>query len=353
MNLDQIPTPAARALLSPPPIGGSAEIAPGVRWLRLGLPVALDHVNLWALADGPGWTIVDTGIHHPGGIEAWERILQNDLAGRPVTRVVVTHMHADHAGMAGWLVERFSCQLWITRSEYLSAQALVASSGEEPAFRDLYRKAGWQTPEIAALGARKRTIAGFYAPLPGSIRRLRDSDALDIGGKRWTVIAGGGHSPEHACLHCPELGLLISGDKVLPGISSNISVDPAEPDGDPLSEWFATLAAIRGRVPDNVLVLPSHGRCFDGLHARIDALVDEQREALKQLDAVLDQPRRVDEVFGVLFKRTINRSDIPLMGLATGEALAVLNHLVTAGKVQRWMGEDGVMLYQRAGHTSA
>lgn len=342
-----------RALPAPPPLGGSTEVAPGVRWLRMGLPIALDHINLWALADGPDWTIVDTGINHPGGIEAWERILREDLDGRPVTRVIVTHLHADHAGLAGWLVERFGCQLWMTRTEYLCAQALAAATGEEAAFREFHRQAGWEPDEIAVLGARKRAIAGFYAPLPGSFHCLRDGDALDIGGRDWTVIAGGGHSPEHACLHCPDLDLLISGDMVLPGISSNISVDPVEPDGDPLAEWFATLARIHARVPAGALVLPSHGRCFAGLHARIDALVAEQRGVLQRLAAALVQPHRADELFDLLFSRPIPRSDVPLMGLATGETLAVLNHLITAQAVRRWAGPNGVALYQSVGGAAA
>ncbi|MEJ6009411.1 MBL fold metallo-hydrolase [Novosphingobium aquae] len=333
-------------LPAPPETGKMMELVPGVHWLRMGLPIALDHINLWALADGHGWTIVDTGIDHPGSTETWERLLREDLGNVPVTRVIVTHMHADHAGLAGWLVEKFGCKLWMTRTEYLSAQAIAGSSGEEPAFRALHSKAGWTAAEIAELGARKRTIAGFYAPLPGSIRRMRDNDTLEIGGKLWRVIAGGGHSPEHACLHCPELGLFISGDMVLPGISSNISVDPVEPDGDPLAEWFTTLSRIREKVPNDVLVLPSHGRCFTGLHERIDVLVGEQRGVLKQLLPALVQPKRADELFGVLFKRPISRSDIPLMGLATGETLALLNHLVTRGSVHRRTGADGVTVYQ-------
>lgn len=342
-----------RTASSPPAPGMTKDIAPGVKWLRIGLPMALDHINLWALADGPGWTIVDSGISHPATIHAWERILAEDLEGRPVTRVIVTHMHGDHAGLAGWLVERFGCELWMTRTEYLMAQTLANATGTEVSFHDLHHKAGWDDEEIAGLAARKRAIAQFYWPLPTSIRRIHDGDRLEIGDQTWAVITGGGHSPEHACLHCAELGLLISGDMVLPNISSNISVEPAEPDSDPLAEWFATLERIRRKVPTQVMVLPSHGSCFHGLHARIDQLVGGQRDALQRLTEAIGRPKRVDELFSVLFSRPILRSDIPLMGLATGETLALLNHLISEGLAQKASGDRGIMHYQGTGQSGA
>lgn len=346
---DQIELPQRKARLpDAPPPGASLEIAPGVRWLRIGLPVALDHINVWAIADGSGWTIVDTGINHHGATAAWEQILREDLEGRPVTKVIVTHLHADHAGLAGWLVDRFDCPLVMTRTEYLMAQSLVAGPGDETAFRDFFRRAGWRPAEIDAIAARKRTIAGFYSPLPGSIRRIRDGESLMIGGRPWRVIAGGGHSPEHACLYCPELELFISGDMVLPTISSNISVDVLEPAADPLSEWFESLDRIARKVPDRALVLPSHGSCFFGLHDRIDTLVREQRDALLDLRAALARAQRVDDLFGVLFSRPIKRTDIPLLSLATGETLALLNHLIHKGAVRSWLGPDGAALYQSA-----
>lgn len=345
----ELEAPAPVALLPDPPApGASVEIVPGVRWLRMPLPFVLDHINLWAIEDGPGWIIIDTGISHPSSIAAWERILREDLGGKPVTRVIVTHLHADHAGLAGWLVERFDCPLLMTRTEYLAAQSLIAGPGDEFAFHDFYRAAGWQIEEIDAHAKRRRAIARLYAPLPGSIHRLRDGGKLVIGGRVWRVITGGGHSPEHACLHCPELDLFISGDKVLPAISSNISVEVQEPDANPLAEWFETLTRIRGAVPDSVLVLPSHGHCFRGLHARIDALVQDQRAALSRLLEALVVPRRVDELFGILFSRPIPRSDIAKRGLATGETLALLNYLAATQRVQRACGPDRINIYQIA-----
>lgn len=311
------------------------------------LPFVLDHINLWAIEDGDGWAIVDTGIRHPDLIAAWERLLAEDLGGRPVTRVLVTHMHPDHAGLAGWLTERFGCRLWMTRTEFLTARSIATRTGAEPTqgIEEFCRRAGWQADEIAANIARRTNMARLYAAFPDSFKRLRDGDALSIGGREWRVIAGGGHTPEHACLHCPDLDLLIAGDKVLPKISSNISVDAAEPDDDPLGEWFETLARLRDHVPDSVLVLPSHKHCFRGLHARIDALVADQQEALSRLACALATPKRVIDLFETLFNRPIERSNVSLLSLATGETTALLNHLLMLGSIERWT-ENGVTLYR-------
>lgn len=338
------------ALPDTPSAGTSVAIAPGVRWIRMPLPFVLDHVNLWAIDDGEGWAIVDTGIQHPMVIAAWDSLLAGDLEGRPVTRLILTHMHPDHAGLAGWFVERFGCDLWMTRTEYLTARSLAGRTGAEPVLgtHDFYRKAGWKPEEIAANLERRTSMARLYAPFPDSYRRLIDRQELVIGGRRWHVIAGGGHTPEHACLECPELDLLISGDKVLPGISSNISVDAAEPDADPLAEWFDTLSKLRSRVSDRVTVLPSHKRCFTGLHARIDALIAEQRDALTRLEEALASPRRIVDLFEVLFRRPIDHEDLSSFSLATGEAAALLAYLRGTRRIEARVGEAGALFYQTA-----
>lgn len=339
-------SPSAYVPETPQP-GRTVAIAPGVLWIRMPLPFALDHINLWAIDDDDGWTIVDTGIRHPDLIAVWERLLAEDLGGRPVKRVLVTHMHPDHAGLAGWLTERFGCRLWITRTEYLTARSIAMRTGAEPTqgIEEFCRRAGWDADAIASNIARRNQMARLYAPVPDSFKRLRNGDALLIGGRAWRVIAGGGHTPEHACLHCPSLDLLISGDKVLPKISSNISVDAAEPDDDPLGEWFETLASLRDQVPDSVLVLPSHKNCFRGLHARIDELIAEQRDTLARLVRALATPKRVVDLFETLFNRPIERGDISLLSLATGETVALLNHLLATGAVERWL-ENGVAYYR-------
>ena len=227
MSLDYpFPTPAP---------GSFIEVAPGVRWIRMPLPFTLDHINLWAIDDDDGWTIVDTGVCTDDTSASWRAVFA--AAGNPqVTRVIATHMHPDHVGMAGWLTRRFGCRLWMTRLEYLNCRALVADTGREAPADGIafYRRAGWSAAAIEEYRARFGRFGRLVHALPDSFRRLVDGEHLRIGRHEWRVIVGRGHSPEHACLHCPSLGLLLSGDQVLPRISSNVSVYPMEPDADPV-----------------------------------------------------------------------------------------------------------------------
>ncbi len=332
---------------TPPEPGHGREIRPGVRWLRMHLPWALTHINLYALADDDGWAMVDTGAQTRETLASWTRALaaEDALAGKRITRVFVTHMHPDHVGMAGWLTRRFDARLWMTRLEYLTCRTLVADTGREApddAIR-FYRRAGWKDDEIehyrAIFGGFGRVV---YA-LPDSFRRLHDGERVRIGAHEWCVIVGNGHSPEHACFYCEELKMLISGDQVLPRISSNVSVFPTEPDADPLGDWIASIAKLRAAVPDDTLVLPSHGEPFRGLHARLDRLAAGHEKSLARLRRALAEPKRAIDVFGALFARPIEGAQ--LLGMATGESLAHLNYLVARGEVVRESGDDGASRY--------
>jgi glyoxylase-like metal-dependent hydrolase (beta-lactamase superfamily II) len=331
-----------------PENGHAREVAPGVRWIRMALPLTLNHINLWALADGDGWTLVDTGMQTPETASAWRRLLAEDLApGRP-TRIVATHMHPDHVGMAGWLARKFEIPLWMTRLEYLTCRVLVADTGR-PAPADgerFYRRAGWDEEGIEQYRARFGGFGKAVHALPDSYRRIRDGDTLRIGGHDWRVIVGTGHSPEHACLYSPDRKLLISGDQVLPKISSNVSVFPTEPEADPLGDWLASIDILRREVPDDVLVLPAHNEPFHGLHARLDRLAAGHARGLARLRERLAEPRRVVDVFGALFARPIVGTG--LMGLATGEALAHLNYLLVRGQATRRTDDQGVDWYRAA-----
>ena len=241
-------------------------------------------------------------------------------------------MHPDHVGMAGWLTRRFEARLWMTRLEYLTCRSLVADTGREApddAIR-FYRRAGWSDEAIEHYRVRFGSFGRVVHTLPDSFRRLRDGERFRIGAHEWRVIVGNGHSPEHACLLCEDLKLLISGDQVLPRISSNVSVFPTEPDADPLADWIASIAKLRAAVSDDVLVLPSHGEPFRGLHARLDRLASGHEKSLTRLRRALAEPKRAIDVFGALFARPIEGSE--LLGMATGESLAHLNHLVARGE---------------------
>jgi glyoxylase-like metal-dependent hydrolase (beta-lactamase superfamily II) len=330
---------------SAPAPGESVEVAPGVLWLRMPLPLSLNHINLWALEDGDTWTVVDTGMQTAETAAGWQIAFADALRGRPVGRVICTHMHPDHIGMAGWLTRRFDCQLWITRLEYVTCRMLAADTGREPpadAVR-FYRAAGWDEEALEDYKARFGGFGKHIDALPDSFRRISDGNEIHVGGRIWRAVIGRGHSPEHLCLHCPELALMISGDQVLPRITSNVSVFPTEPEADPLADWLTSIAEIARRVPDDVLVLPSHNEPFRGLHARLAQLSAWHEELLGRLRDTLRQPRRVIDVFGVMFRRRLGRN---VLTLATGEALAHLNRLVYLRQTVRELDAEGIAWYR-------
>ncbi len=330
-----------------PETGAAREILPGVLWMRMPLPFVLNHINVYALEDGDGWTIVDTGARTGITATAWQELLSGPLGGRPVRRVLVTHMHPDHIGMAGWLTRKFDCRLWITRLEYLLCRMLVADTGREAPEDGVvfYRRAGWSESALEQYRARFGGFGKGIYNLPDSYRRIRDGETIRIGAHDWKVVVGHGHSPEHACLHCDELKLLVSGDQVLPRITSNVSVFPTEPDADPLGDWLESLERVERLVPDDVLVLPSHNEPFTGLHSRLRALANGHRIGLERLRRSLATPRRAIDVFGALFARKVG-DDENLLNMATGESLAHLNYLVARGEARVVVDAAGVAWYQ-------
>lgn len=352
-DVSLIPPGAAAALAypcgEPPPHGAPREVAPGVLWLRMAMPLALDHINLWLVRDGDGWAAIDTGMQTSDIVTAWQKLFGagGTLGPDGLTRVFVTHMHPDHIGMAGWLTRKFGCRLWMTRLEYLNCRVLVADTGREapPDAIAFYRRAGWGEGALEAYSARFGSFGKFTHRLPDSYRRMVDGERVRIGAHEWRVVVGSGHSPEHACLYCADLKLLVSGDQVLPRISSNVSVFPIEPDADPMGDWLASLEKLRREVPDDVLVLPAHNEPFRGLHARLDRLLSSQKAALIRLAAVLDTPKRAIDVFGELFSRPIG-DDQQLLGMATGESLSHLNYLLVRGQIAREIDAHGVAWYR-------
>lgn len=345
--------PQGPALVYPfkdrPPVGGAVEIRPGVLWLRMPMPFELDHINLWAIRDGDGWTIVDTGLRTEDVAKAWHSLLGKDgpLRGQPITRVIATHMHPDHVGMAGWLTRRFGCPFWMTRLEYLSCRVMMSDTGREAPEEgvEFYRRAGWSELDLDHYRARFGAFGRMIHPLPDAFERLWDGQRLEIGALTWEVIVGSGHSPEHACLHCEELGLFISGDQVLPRISSNTSVFPTEPNANPQREWLDSLERIRQRVPADVLVLPAHNEPFTGLDQRLSQLEESTHQSLSRLRAALVEPRRAVDLVSVLFRREVV-SDSTHFRLATGEALAGLNYLIARGEARVRIAPEGIAWYE-------
>jgi glyoxylase-like metal-dependent hydrolase (beta-lactamase superfamily II) len=311
------------------------------------LPFALNHINLWLLDDGDGVAIVDTGLGRPETRELWERIFANELGGRRITRVIATHFHPDHFGNTGWLTERWGVELWCTQAEYQSAVIACAVRGAgKSATRMLahYRRAGLPDEALERLRERGNHYPSLVPSLPDSYRCMRDGDRLTIGGRRWEVIVVLGHAPEHAALWCPEMNVLISGDQVLPKITTNVSVWWDRPYDDPLRLYLDSLARFRP-LPADALVLPSHGLPFHGLHARLDALRAHHDERLAETLHAIREPRTAAELIPVLFRREL---DTHQLSFAIGEVLAHLNYLEASGSVTRTLGPDGVDRFHKA-----
>lgn len=330
-----------------PEPGKAIEITDGVLWIRIPLPMVLDHINIWAIREDRGWAIVDAGLETRMIGEMWQELLADALGGLPVTRVIMTHMHPDHIGMAGWLTRRFDCRMWITRLEYVTCRALVGDTLREAPIDGIrfYRAAGWEEDAIDSYRMQFGDFGKFVHPLPDSFRRIQHREVMRIGAHDWTVVVGSGHSPEHASFYCPALKLFISGDQVLPRISSNVSVFPTEPDADPLSDWLKSLAGVSDAVADNVLALPSHKLPFYGLHQRVGELIAEHHEGLEKLTQAIATPKRAVDVFESLFHTRIVGSD--LLSMATGESIAHLNYLLNHGVAVRRFDDKGVAWYQK------
>ena len=336
-----------------PAPGTVIELAPGVRWLRMPLPFALDHINLWLLRDraddgSEGWAIVDCGVANESTRAAWEQVFAKHLDGLPVLRVIVTHMHPDHIGNAHWLTERWGCRLWISATDWnagrMASQSTTGFGGDDAA--RFFARHGLSDPDsLAKVRARTQYYASMVPSVPKRFRRLLDGMALEIGGRRWLCIAGYGHAPEHIALFCPELELLISGDMVLPRISTNVSVIDIEPEADPLPLFLASIARMR-ELPPDTLVLPSHGKPFTGLHERVNQLAQHHDRHFEEVIAACrEKPCSASDLLPVLFRRKL---DLHQTTFAMGEAVAHLHALAGMGRLRGHLDADGVRRFSIA-----
>lgn len=329
----------------PPAPGTTLDVAPGVKWLRMPLPFQLNHINLWLVDDGAGWAIVDTGVGLPDVRALWEQIFAN-LGDRPITRVVVTHFHPDHMGNAAWLTERWGVDLWCGQAEYLIAQ-LAWRTGEardhEPRSRH-YRRNGCDEAALASLARRGNHYPKLVPTLPSAFRAIGEGEMLTLGGRRWAVIVGHGHSPEHCALWSADIGALISGDQVLPRITTNISVWPDQPWGNPLRRYLHSLECFRG-IGAGALVLPAHGLPFRGLPERIAELRTHHDARLAETLDAIAEPRSAADIVPVIFRRAL---DSHQLSFALGEALAHLHFLEADGRAVRVVGADGVHRFRKA-----
>ena len=333
---------------APPEHGASIEVAEGVHWMRLPLPMTLDHVNCYALDDGDGWTVVDTGFDTRKSRGIWESLLNGPLKGKPVARVLVTHHHPDHIGLAGWFQES-GAELITTRTAWLFARMLSLDVQEVASDQAVtfWQQAGMR-PDL--LEARKTdrpfNFADVIAPLPLGFTRIKQGDELTIGGRRWRVHSGNGHAPEHATLWSLDDNLVIGGDQLLPSISPNLGVYPTEPEADPVAEWLESCKYFQSLAENHHLVLPGHKLPFTGLPFRLEQLIDNHRSALARLEEFLQIPHTATDCFKTLFKRDIGEGEY---GLALVEAMSHCLHLWHQGRVKRTLRTDGAYEWTSTG----
>ena len=328
-----------------PEPGAATEIAPGILWMRLPLPMALDHVNVYALEDSSGWTLVDTGMMTRKTKALWEALLTGPLAGKPVTRLIVTHHHPDHIGLAGWFQAR-GVELLIPRLPWLLARMLVLDVQDKPPVESqlFYQRAGVSAAMLAEKSAaRPFNFADCVAPLPLGFTRLSEGDILTAAGRRWQVRLGHGHAPDHATLWSLADGVVLGGDQLLPGISANIGVYPTEPEADPLGDWLTSTRGFQTHARNDQLILPGHKLPFTGLPFRLVQMAENHLFALDRLQEHLAKPRRATECFAPLFRRQIGADQF---GLALVEAVAHLNHLLRQGRISRQLDSGGAWLWQ-------
>jgi glyoxylase-like metal-dependent hydrolase (beta-lactamase superfamily II) len=323
------------------------EVAAGVYWLRMPLPISLNHINLWLLEDHEGWTIVDTGMSNDETKLLWESLLENQLDSKPVKRVIGTHMHLDHIGLAGWLCRKCQVDLWMPRAEYLSCRVFSSEMMEDPSEEtvDFYKAAGFQHDDLTVFRDRFQIRSQFMTPMPTAYRQIKNAEQIIIGEHEWTVMVGSGHSPEHASLYCRDLNLLIAGDQILPRITPNVSVRPDQPTANPLEEWLESCNRFKRSIDESVLILPSHGDPFYGAALRIQEIIDDHELSLARLYETCSKPQRVVDVFPALFKGKVEDHNLVI---GTCEALAHLNYLLERQQLEMFIEDNGVKRFQQA-----
>ncbi|GGO83674.1 MBL fold metallo-hydrolase [Marinobacterium nitratireducens] len=332
---------AIRAAFTEIPAPGAVQpVADGILWLRMPLPFELDHINLYLIDDGDGWVAIDSGLVGEETRGHWRRLVEQALGGRPLKVLLVTHSHPDHLGSAGWLCREYGIPLWITRPEYRAAQALLDSRSADAAEdqQRYYRAVGMNREQTEAVATQVQRMASAYDALPPVGRVLGEGDELQLGGRRWQVRVAKGHSPAHAVLYCPDLGVMLSGDQVLPRISSNVGLYQDRLDSDPLGHWLESLERLL-QWPDDTLVLPSHNEPFFGLHRRLHELQADHADKLVQLEDFCREPMSVMELVPLMYPRRLGSMDLLL---AAGECLAHLHYLMQRGRLVHESDADGV-----------
>ncbi|MCU9840482.1 MBL fold metallo-hydrolase [Ruegeria sp. WL0004] len=328
-----------------PDFGDVCEVADGILWIRIPLPYQLDHVNIYLVRDHVGWAVIDTGIKTMEAIAAWEAYFAGPLSGILISKVIVTHHHPDHIGLAGWMCERFDAPLLTSYSTYMGSKVISLGGNERQtrSYFDFYTRHGMSREGAGIVAIQGNDYLRRVGELPDSFLRLLMSDVLEIGDRTFRIITGDGHAHEQVLLYCKEEKLLFAADQILEKISPNVSVYADERSGDPLGHFLRSLRFLRAEIPNDVLILPGHRRPFVGLQQRcaeLEAHHEERCDLIRSACSV--RPHTNAELVGILFLREL---DAHQMSFAFTETLAHVNRLVRRGEIETV--PDGDLLINR------
>ena len=331
-----------------PAKGELQEVAPGVFWLAMPMSGSLAFINLYLLEDHGGWWIVDTGLSNAQTTQVWEDVFINAMDGRPVLGVICTHMHPDHIGQAKHITDRFRCPLYMTQGEYFQARAFANGGGNSQSGwigEKFYVQAGMSRDYLEKLAKMwaSRSSEGMSMPtMVQGYERLQDNQILHIGETDWQIIVGSGHSPEHACLYSSALKVLISGDQILPIITSNVSVHPTEPNANPLKNWMESHDHFLELIPEDTFVLPAHNLPFFGVKPRLRDLINHHEDRMLAIEEACVEPQIAKDLLPVLFARELDSRQTMM---ALGEAIAHVHLLMHRNRLHRVSSNDGVFRY--------
>jgi glyoxylase-like metal-dependent hydrolase (beta-lactamase superfamily II) len=324
-----------------PEPGKVVQLTPAVSWCRIPLPVDLNHINVWLVETDDGCMLVDTGLASPVGKEAWEIIEREVLAVRALRGIFITHIHPDHIGLSAWLQDRHRVPVFMSQHTYDQAQLLLNGDMGPTAEAEIFLRMHGAAESMGMQTLSPSRMLAMTSGMPAVQRLIADAEVLQWGGTAWTAIETNGHADGHLCLFDPAGGVLISGDQILPTISSNVAFTWRNRDRNPLDSFMASLRALR-LLPEDTLVLPSHGVPFRGMRHRIDDLLRHHEEQLDKLVQVCAAPQTAFELLPVMYRRQLQGMHL-FLGLA--EALAHLEWLAHAGRVERRTDAAGVLRY--------
>lgn len=320
---------------TPPKAGETIEVAPGILWARMPLPYRLDHVNVYFIADDGGWAILDTGLAEDGCRDSWEALLAGPLADASFTKLIVTHAHPDHIGLAGWLCERLNIPLLTSLGSYLGCLKISLDPGamEQQIYQEFYRAHGMAEDVAAAVRTLGHGYLRLVTPLPKTFQRIMHGDSIMIGGRSFEVLTGEGHAHEQVMLYCRDEKLFLAADEVLTKITPNVSVWAVEPQGNPLNLYMRSLRMIVREIDEGALVLPGHHLPFYGLHQRCQELVAHHRERCDRIvGACRENAQSVADLVPPLFPHI---QDVHQLGFAFNEVHAHVNYLVNLGELEQ------------------